>query len=172
MSLGQGRHDQQLLRSLVSWWVRGVRSQKRLRIVITVITASPVTAPAYGHATHSLPVSLYGFLSLSFLYLLTNFLSIFHLKQRERELDWPPWWLLPMLVRVLMPACSTGCPLTYAISSLGLGDDPTPASLPTLKQTAGFLSRELWEGFWESGFVANTPEDSDVDCVGELLAVV
>ena len=38
MSLGQGRHDQQLLRSLVSWWVRGVRSQKRLRIVI--ITAS------------------------------------------------------------------------------------------------------------------------------------
>ena len=71
-----------------------------------------------------------------------------------------------------MPACSIGCQLTYAISSIGLGDDPTPASLPTLKQTAGFLSRELWEGFWESGFVAHTLEDSDVDCIGELLAVV
>lgn len=42
-----------------------------------------------------------------------------------------------------MPARPIGCQLTYAISSLGAGDDTKLASLPTLKPTAGFLSGEL-----------------------------
>lgn len=70
-----------------------------------------------------------------------------------------------------MPAHPIGCQLAHAISSLGSGDGPEPTSLLKLKPRGGFLSSGPWVGFPESGFVTNTPDDSDMDCMGELWIV-
>lgn len=72
----------------------GDRSQEKLRIAIVqasgwlqgyALSASLVTLPPYGHVTLLLLASLYVFFFLSSLYLLTNFLSVFHLNLGGRE---------------------------------------------------------------------------------------